>query len=85
MPDLRVMYASATSSGSFADLTDWIVEFLRTYIHEKNIQIHISMLAEGDDDFLGCSRNTDGSSLSSWLQDSSRKKFLVSEFLAILI
>ena len=76
LPDLflvRARYASATGPDSFVDLADWIGEgFSHGQIEEENIQRHINMLVDRDDEFLGCSKNADGS--SSQQKFSSRKK-----------
>ena len=72
---VRARYASGESgdSDSFVDLSDWIGEgFCKQHIEEKNMQSNISMLLDRDDEFLGCSKNADGS--SSQQQRFTRKK-----------
>jgi len=62
-------------SGSFVDLADWIGEgFSRDHIEEKNIQSHISMLADRDDEYLGQPKNADGSSSQQQQYSARRKK-----------
>ncbi|KAL7541259.1 hypothetical protein ACHAXR_010769 [Thalassiosira sp. AJA248-18] len=80
LPDLllvRARYAAtpggANSDSLFVGLADWIGEgFSEVIIEEKEIQGHINMLIDRDDEFLGCSKNADGS--SSQQQRSARKK-----------
>ena len=65
-------YASGDSaSNQFIDLGEWIGEaFCKDYIEEENLNRSISMLADRDDDFLGCSKNAD----SGQSKFSSKKK-----------
>lgn len=47
------------------DLGDWIGEsFSKENAEEKNVLKRINMLIDRDDEFLGCSKNADGSKLS---------------------
>ena len=72
LPDLFLVRAQ-NSSGSFVSLADWVGEgFTQKSIDEKNVQNHISMLADRDDEFLGQPKNADG--FSSQQYSSRRKK-----------
>jgi len=65
-------YTSGDSKDNhFVDLGEWIGEaFCKDYIEEENLNRSISMLADRDDDFLGCSKNVD----SGYNKFSSKKK-----------
>jgi hypothetical protein len=77
LPDLlltRARYKSAANQ--FVDLGEWVGEaFCKDYIEEDNINRCISMLADRDDDFLGCSKNSDSGLFSS--RKKMQKKVLI--------
>jgi len=79
LPDLllaRARYHQTCTSGDnedtqFVDLGEWIGEaFCKDYVEEENLNRSIRMLADKDDDFLGCSKNVD----SGQNKFSSKKK-----------
>jgi hypothetical protein len=79
LPDLllaRARYPQTYESGDnganqYVQLGEWIGEaFCKDNIEEENLNRSISMLADRDDDFLGCSKNAD----SGQSKFSSKKK-----------
>ncbi len=73
LPDLLLARARyhLCKDEHFVDLGEWIGEaFCEDYIEEENLHRSISMLADRDDDFLGCSKNVD----SGHNKFSSKKK-----------
>ncbi|KAL9184005.1 hypothetical protein ACHAXT_002091 [Thalassiosira profunda] len=77
LPDLLLVRARCASSSDgsdpkFVDLSDWIGEgFSKAAIEENKVQELISLLADRDDEFLGCAKNGDG---TLGQQKSSRRK-----------
>ena len=60
LPDLLLARARYCSTNQLVDLGDWIGEaFSKDSIDQENLNRNISMLADRDDDFLGCSKNVD--------------------------
>jgi len=62
-----------SQTSSVVDLGDWIGEsFSKESIEEKNVNSHIRMLYDRDDEFLGCSKNLDGPNSSRRAQGAPR-------------
>ncbi|KAL7450693.1 hypothetical protein ACHAWC_002569, partial [Mediolabrus comicus] len=79
LPDLLLTRArhlpSADSAENFVDLGEWVGEaFSKDHIEEEKMNRSIGMLADRDDDFLGCSKQADANAISSRSKSSSLKR-----------
>ena len=60
LPDLLLVRARYQASNENVELGEWIGEgFSQENIDEKNAQRQLRLLFGGDDEFLGCSKNSD--------------------------
>lgn len=83
LPDLLLARARyhPSKDDQFVDLSEWIGEaFCKDYIEEENLHRSISMLADKDDDFLGCSKNVDSSNTKFSSKKKRQKISVVPEF-----
>jgi hypothetical protein len=81
LPDLlltRARHLPSAYSGAenhFVDLGEWVGEaFCKDHIEEEKMNRSIGMLADRDDDFLGCSKQADANAISSRSKSSSLKR-----------
>ncbi|KAL7471539.1 hypothetical protein ACHAXS_011836 [Conticribra weissflogii] len=74
----RATYCNSDTVGNnlasgVVDLGDWIGEsFSKESIEERSVSSHVRMLYDRDDEFLGCSKNMDGSNASQRARGAPR-------------
>jgi hypothetical protein len=74
----RHLPSADSAENHFVDLGEWVGEaFSKDHIEEEKMNRSIGMLADRDDDFLGCSKQADTSSRSKFSSLKRRQKISV--------
>ena len=74
LPDLLLVRARYQASGENVELGEWIGEgFSKEKVDERNAQRQLRLLFGGDDEFLGCSKNSD-STLKPFSSNRTRQR-----------